>query len=69
MTKAEMQALRAELRTLLAQRINTGVSARYLTSGGIDVDALVAGEGNMQFLGRVEGLGFDDDDDDDDDDE
>ncbi|EUC27825.1 hypothetical protein COCCADRAFT_9685 [Bipolaris zeicola 26-R-13] len=63
MTKAEMQALRAELRSLLSQRINTGVSARYLTSGGIDVDALMAGEGNLEFLGRVDGLGFDDDED------
>jgi ATP-dependent RNA helicase DDX24/MAK5 len=59
MTKAEIQAKRAELRQLLAQRINTGVSARYLTSGGIDVDALMAGEGNLEFLGSVEGLGFD----------
>ncbi|EAT80305.1 ATP-dependent RNA helicase MAK5 [Parastagonospora nodorum] len=59
MTKGEQQALRAELRGLLSQRINTGVSARYLTSGGIDVDALMAGEGNMEFLGNVDGLGFD----------
>lgn len=60
MTKGEQQALRAELKGLLSQRINTGVSARYLTSGGIDVDALMAGEGNMQFLGNVDALGFDD---------
>ncbi|KAF1912090.1 P-loop containing nucleoside triphosphate hydrolase protein [Ampelomyces quisqualis] len=61
MTKAEQQALRHELRGLLSQRINTGVSARYLTSGGIDVEALMAGDGNMEFLGNVDGLGFDDD--------
>jgi ATP-dependent RNA helicase DDX24/MAK5 len=61
MTKGEQQALRAELRQLLSQRINTGVSARYLTSGGIDVEALMAGEGNLEFLGNVDGLGFDDD--------
>ncbi|KAL5118630.1 ATP-dependent RNA helicase [Pleosporales sp. CAS-2024a] len=60
MTKGEQQALRAELKSLLSQRINTGVSARYLTSGGIDVDALLAGEGNMEFLGNVDGLGLDD---------
>lgn len=59
MTKGEMQAIRGELKAMLKQRINTGVSARYLTSGGIDVDALMAGEGNMQFLGNVDGLGFD----------
>ncbi|KAF2026606.1 DEAD-domain-containing protein [Setomelanomma holmii] len=59
MTKGEQQALRAELRGLLSQRINTGVSARYLTSGGIDVEALMAGEGNLEFLGPMDGLGFD----------
>ncbi|KAH7074118.1 P-loop containing nucleoside triphosphate hydrolase protein [Paraphoma chrysanthemicola] len=59
MTKGEQQALRAELRGLLSQRINTGVSARYLTSGGIDVEALMAGEGNLGFLGPMDGLGFD----------
>ncbi len=58
MTKAESQALRAELRSLLSQRINTGVSARYLTSGGIDVEALMAGEGNLEFLGTIDGLGL-----------
>ncbi|KAH8722946.1 P-loop containing nucleoside triphosphate hydrolase protein [Phaeosphaeriaceae sp. PMI808] len=60
MTKGEQQALRAELRGLLSERINTGVSARYLTSGGIDIEALMAGEGNLEFLGAVDGLGFDD---------
>jgi ATP-dependent RNA helicase DDX24/MAK5 len=62
MTKGEQQALRRELKALLSERINTGVSARYLTSGGIDVEALMAGEGNMEFLGNVDGLGFDDED-------
>jgi ATP-dependent RNA helicase DDX24/MAK5 len=61
MTKGEFQAVRAELRSLLSERINTGVSARYLTSGGIDVEALMKGEGNTGFLGAVDGLGFDDD--------
>ncbi|KAF2624527.1 DEAD-domain-containing protein [Macroventuria anomochaeta] len=61
MTKAEFTAIRHELKGLLAERINTGVSARYLTSGGIDVEALMKGEGNTGFLGAVDGLGFDDD--------
>ncbi|KAJ4331577.1 ATP-dependent RNA helicase [Ascochyta clinopodiicola] len=61
MTKAEFASIRHELRGLLAERINTGVSARYLTSGGIDVEALMKGEGNTGFLGAVDGLGFDDD--------
>ncbi|KAF2009438.1 DEAD-domain-containing protein [Aaosphaeria arxii CBS 175.79] len=60
MTKAEMQGLRAELKSLLAQRINTGVSERYLTSGGIDVEKLLQGSGNLGFLGDIGGLGMDD---------
>lgn len=64
MTKAEFAAIRAELKGLLAERINTGVSARYLTSGGIDVEALMKGEGNTGFLGAIDGLGFDDDEED-----
>lgn len=60
MTRAEFASIRHELKGLLAERINTGVSARYLTSGGIDVEALMRGEGNTGFLGTVEGLGFDD---------
>ena len=59
MSKAEFAAIRHELKGLLAERINTGVSARYLTSGGIDVEALMKGEGNTGFLGAVDGLGFD----------
>jgi ATP-dependent RNA helicase DDX24/MAK5 len=59
LSKAEMQGLRAELRSLLSQRVNTGVSERYLTSGGIDVDALLKGEGNVEFLGLVGGMGMD----------
>ncbi|KAF2734425.1 DEAD-domain-containing protein, partial [Polyplosphaeria fusca] len=59
-TKGEMQAMRGELKALLSQRINTGVSAKYLTSGGIDVDALVRGKAHPEFLGQVPGLGFED---------
>ena len=59
-SKGEMQGLRAELKGLLSQRVNVGVSVRYLTSGGIDVEALMRGEGNLEFLGDAGGLGFDD---------
>ncbi|KAF2275493.1 DEAD-domain-containing protein [Westerdykella ornata] len=60
LSKAELQAMRAELKALLAQRVNTGVSARYLTSGGVDVQSLLSGVGNTAFLGEVGGLGLDD---------
>lgn len=58
MTKAEMKQARAELKSLLAQRINVGVSERYLTPGSVDIEALMRGEGKGGFLGRVPDLGF-----------
>ncbi|KAF2870313.1 P-loop containing nucleoside triphosphate hydrolase protein [Massariosphaeria phaeospora] len=60
MSKGEMQAIRAELKGMLSQRVNVGVSERYLTSGGIDVDALMNGSGNAEFLGNAGSLGFED---------
>ena len=54
MTKAELGALKAELRQLLAQRVNVGVSERYLTAGGVDVDGLLHGR-KGEFLGVMEG--------------
>ncbi|KAK0641022.1 P-loop containing nucleoside triphosphate hydrolase protein [Cercophora newfieldiana] len=56
--KGEMAAMRAALRDLLSKRVNTGVSERYLGSGGIDVDELLRGGGEGVFLGRVDGLGL-----------
>ena len=53
LTKAEVGALRAELREELGKRINVGVSERYLTAGGVDVDELLRGE-KGEFLGRVD---------------
>ncbi|EZF20524.1 hypothetical protein H112_05202 [Trichophyton rubrum D6] len=53
-SKAEMARLRAELRDLLSKRVNLGVSERYLTSGRVDIDALLKSEGNPAFLGHVE---------------
>ena len=57
--KGDVQTLRARLKELLAQRVNVGVSERYLTSSGaVDVDELLRNGMNGDFLGRVEGLGF-----------
>ncbi|KAI1435455.1 DEAD/DEAH box helicase [Xylaria sp. CBS 124048] len=55
MTKAELGAMRAELRDLLSRRVNTGVSEKYIANGLVDVDELLRGA-NGDFLGKVEGL-------------
>jgi ATP-dependent RNA helicase DDX24/MAK5 len=57
-SKAELAGLRAELKELLSQRVNLGVSERYLTSGRVDIEALLREEGNNSFLGQVDPLGF-----------
>jgi ATP-dependent RNA helicase DDX24/MAK5 len=59
LTKAEAGALRAELKMLLSKRVNQGVSERYITSGGVDIDELLKGE-KGEFLGKVDGFGLDD---------
>ncbi|KAI9369340.1 DEAD-domain-containing protein [Aspergillus egyptiacus] len=57
-SKAELAGMRAELKQLLSQRVNVGVSERYLTSGRVDIEALLRGEGNNSFLGQVDPLTF-----------
>ncbi|KAL2870307.1 ATP-dependent RNA helicase MAK5 [Aspergillus lucknowensis] len=57
-SKAELAGIRAELKQLLGQRVNIGVSERYLTSGRVDIEALLRGEGNNSFIGQVDPLGF-----------
>jgi ATP-dependent RNA helicase DDX24/MAK5 len=59
MTKGEVGALKAELKRLLAQRVNVGVSERYLSAGGVDVDELLQESRRGEFLGKVRGLGLD----------
>jgi ATP-dependent RNA helicase DDX24/MAK5 len=59
LTKGELGALRAELKSLLAQRVNVGVSVRYLTAGTVDIDELLKGA-KGEFLGKVDGIGMDD---------
>jgi ATP-dependent RNA helicase DDX24/MAK5 len=58
LTKNELGALKAQLRDMLAKRVNAGVSERYITGGSVDVDALLKNEGltSNGFLGRVDGL-------------
>ncbi|KAI0878649.1 DEAD/DEAH box helicase [Hypoxylon argillaceum] len=54
-TKAELGAMRAELRDLLSRRVNTGVSEKYIANGLVDIDELLKGA-NGDFLGKVDGL-------------
>ena len=55
LSKGELWALKAELKALLAQRVNVGVSERYLTAGGVDVEELLSGK-KGEFLGKVDGI-------------
>ncbi|KKK22896.1 hypothetical protein P175DRAFT_0520020 [Aspergillus ochraceoroseus IBT 24754] len=57
-SKSELAGMRAELKQLISQRVNIGVSERYLTAGRVDIEALLRGEGNNSFLGQVDPLGF-----------
>ncbi|KAI1939671.1 ATP-dependent RNA helicase [Ophidiomyces ophidiicola] len=58
LSKAEMAGLRAQLKDLLAKKVNVGISEKYLTAGRVDVDALLRGEGNHAFLGHMDTLSF-----------
>lgn len=62
LSKAEVGALKAELKGLLARRVNVGVSERYLTANaGLDVHELLrASAAGGVFLGSVGRLGLDD---------
>ena len=53
LSKDELASLRGQLKDELKNRINVGVSERYLTAGGIDVDSLLAEKEQGQFLGMV----------------
>lgn len=58
LTKGEVGALRGELKSLLAQRVNVGVSERYLTAGTVDVNELLKGA-KGDFLGKIDRIGMD----------
>lgn len=57
-SKGELAALKAELKGLLSKRINVGVSEKYLSAGGLDVDELLRGVVTGDFLGKADLLGF-----------
>lgn len=54
LTKGQVGALRAELNQMLGQRVNIGVSERYLTASGVDVDELLTDVKSSAFLGKVD---------------
>ncbi|KAL9113829.1 MAG: hypothetical protein Q9227_001963 [Pyrenula ochraceoflavens] len=56
LSKVELGSLRAELKHLLSKRVNLGVSERYLAGGAINVDDLLRGHGNSNFLGQIDSL-------------
>ena len=58
LTKREIQSLRAELKHLLVQRVNLGVSESYITNGTVDIQSLLNGENDGKFLGKIGGLAF-----------
>jgi ATP-dependent RNA helicase DDX24/MAK5 len=56
-SKAETRALRAELKKLLAKRVNVGVSEKYIASGMVDLEELLK-DGQGKFLGHAASLGI-----------
>lgn len=59
LSKAEVGALRAQLRQLLSKRVNAGVSENYLANGTVDMDELLK-NAKGDFLGKVDDLDLDD---------
>ena len=57
-SKAEIASLRAQLKAELRTRVNIGVSERYLTAGGLDVDTLLQGQEQGDFLGKLDLAGI-----------
>ena len=57
LSKNELATLKAQLIEQLKNRVNVGVSERYLTAGGLDVDELLEEKEQGQFLGRVDMAG------------
>lgn len=61
MTKDDVSNLRAQLKSMLNERINVGVSERYLASGKIDVNELLEQTEAGLFLGKLDFLDMDGD--------
>ncbi|EME50118.1 hypothetical protein DOTSEDRAFT_165107 [Dothistroma septosporum NZE10] len=65
LSKTEIAQTKAELKQLLNQRVNVGVSEKYLTAGRVDIDELLRQQDSAagktgDFLGTVNHLGLED---------
>ena len=52
-SKGEIADMRGRLKNLLNQRINLGVSPRYLAGGNVDINALLDDHSGQTFLGTI----------------
>jgi ATP-dependent RNA helicase DDX24/MAK5 len=52
-SKGEIAGMKARLKELLSKRVNLGISERYLAGGNVDVDALLQGTSDQNFLARI----------------
>lgn len=59
-SKDDLARLRRELKELLGDRINVGVSEKYLTRGGVDVGELLDSRDTGKFLGQIDAIDFED---------
>ncbi|KAG5975723.1 hypothetical protein E4U58_000063 [Claviceps cyperi] len=53
LTKAEMGALKAQLRHELSQRVNLGVSEKYITGGRVDIAQLLKQRDESESVGGI----------------
>lgn len=52
-SKMEIANMREQLNSLLSQKVNLGVSSRYLAGGNVDIDAILDGHSDTTFLARA----------------
>ena len=50
-SKADVVRMRAQLKDLLSRRVNLGVSEKYIAGGRVDMNALLNGKADRNFLG------------------
>ena len=58
LTRRDIQAMQAELKHLLAQRLNVGISERYITNGNLNINSLLSGNYDENILSAGQELNF-----------